>query len=194
MFTRDVLFYIDVHIRYPPSHSLPSIWKHQRLVLLSGGVCSHFNKSSSSLSQKISRKNKNLSFFCLFVKHFDSNHFILFVFFSLPWNCLHLRPDVSSGDPFGVTGLFGRSHRVLHLRLQPTRTVWSRLGMGRLLGQHPIWRQVLPRVCRRRWEGPRHPLHDEPPQQRSRSSGKFWENIPPQLSLEVIWMREHAQN
>lgn len=122
-------------------------------------------------------------------------------FFSLPWNCLHLRLDVSSSDAFSVSGLFGRSHRILHLRLQSTRPVGSRLGMGRLLGQHSIRRQILSWICRRRRERPRHPLHDEPAQQRSRSSGKFENQILKRFLLlllvffkEVILMREHAQS
>ena len=92
---------------------------------------------------------------------------------SLPWNCFHLRSDVGRRDAFGIASLFWRSHRVLHVRLQPTRPVGSRLGMGRLLRQHPIRCQILPRICRRRRERTGHSLHDEPAQQRSRPSGKL---------------------
>lgn len=101
---------------------------------------------------------------------------LLFLFVdsnSLPWNGVHLRSDVGCRHPFRFESLFGRSHRILYLRLQSTRPVGSRLGMGRLFGQHSIRCQILSWICRRRWKRTRHSLHDELAQQRSRPSGKL---------------------
>ena len=112
------------------------------------------------------------------------NYFV-FNFCSLPRNGLHLRLDVGCCDSFGIESLFGRSYRIVHLRLQPTRTFWNRLGMGWLLRQHPIWREILARIRRRRWKGSRHSNNLQPTQQRSWPSGKshninkLWSTSPP---------------
>ena len=95
-------------------------------------------------------------------------------FNSLPRDGVHLRADERRRDAFRVTRLLGGSHRIVHLRLQPARTFRCGLGVGRMFGQHPVRRQVQPRVRGRRRERARHPLHDEPAQQRSRSSGEFF--------------------